>query len=88
MIPIARLVAVGFALVAFAVAIVAGLSAGNPAEAILLRAVMCLLGAWIAGFAIGLVLEHVVRIETRKIDATAETVLASESEPPPNLLRD
>jgi hypothetical protein len=57
------------ALIAFAVAMVMGLLAENPADTILLRGLVAMLGGWILGGAVGLVAEHVVRIEMRKIDA-------------------
>jgi predicted lipid-binding transport protein (Tim44 family) len=73
-----RLVSASFGLAAFAVAIVAGLVAGNSAEAILVRAIVALACAAVAGFAIGLVCGHLVRVEMRKIDAAAQMELGAD----------
>ncbi len=64
-------------LAAFAVAILAGLNAGNPADAILGRAVASLAIGWAGGLAVGMVLEHLVRLEKRKIDTTSEAALSA-----------
>jgi hypothetical protein len=73
-----NLVSASFGLSAFAVAIVAGLAAGNGAEAILVRAIVALACAAVGGFAIGLVCGHLVRVETRRIDAAAQMELGAE----------
>lgn len=75
---VARLVAVSFALVAFALAIASGLAAGNPADAILSRSLVVLFGAFVVGWAVGKVCEHLVAVATRRIEAHAEAVLAEE----------
>lgn len=68
--PLARLIASSLALVAFAVAVVVGLEVGNPADAILLRALAAMLACFIGGYGVGLVCEQIVRGHLRKIDAT------------------
>jgi uncharacterized membrane protein YraQ (UPF0718 family) len=75
---VARLVAGSFALVAFALAIAVGLSAGNPADAIITRALFALVVATVAGYPVGLVLEHLVRVASRRIDARADARIAEE----------
>ncbi len=75
---VARLVASSFGLVAFALAIAIGLSAGNPSDAIISRALVALIAASIGGYGVGLVLEHLVRITARKIDESADRTLADE----------
>lgn len=72
------LVSACFGLAAFAVAIVAGLAAGNGAEAILVRALVALACGAALGFAIGSVCAHLVRVETRRIDAVAQAELAAD----------
>ncbi|MDZ4829272.1 MAG: hypothetical protein SGJ09_03620 [Phycisphaerae bacterium] len=67
--PLARLIASSLALVAFAVAVVVGLEVGNPADAILLRALGAMLACFIGGYGVGLVCEQIVRGHLRKIDA-------------------
>ena len=75
---VARLVAGSFGLVAFALAIAVGLSAGNPADAIIMRSLVALLAASVAGYGVGLVLEHLVRVASRRIDARADARIAEE----------
>lgn len=75
---VARLVASSFSLVAFAVAVLVGLRTGNPADAILLRAVVSMVIAAVAGWTVGLVIEHVVRTHMRKIDAMADRTISDE----------
>lgn len=75
---VARLVASSFALVAFALAIAVGLSAGNPTDAILTRALVALIAAAFGGYVVGLVCEHLVRSTFRKIDMAADEVIADE----------
>ncbi|MFO0829999.1 MAG: hypothetical protein U0572_17795 [Phycisphaerales bacterium] len=74
--PLARLIASSVSLVAFAVAIAAGLSAGNPADAILTRALVAMFVCFVGGYFVGLVTEHVVRVQLRKIDAETEREVA------------
>ena len=50
-----------FALAAFVVAIIAGLSSGNPAHAILWRAVIAMIVCYPVGFGVGMVAQHVIR---------------------------
>ncbi len=75
---IARLIAACFALVAFALAIAVGLSAGNPADAILQRSLVALVLAFIGGSVVGTICEHLVRVTTRKFEAEAEALLAED----------
>lgn len=77
---VARLVSSSFGLVAFALAIAVGLSVGNPTDAILSRALIALIVASIAGYAAGLVCEHLVRIATAKIERQADEIVAGEEE--------
>lgn len=64
----ARVMAAIFALAAFAIAVVSGMAAGNPAEVVLRQAILCLGGCFGVGLAVGLVLERVVteHVERRK----------------------
>jgi hypothetical protein len=50
-----------FALAAFAVAIVFGLAAGNPAGSVLSRALIAMLACYPLGLGVGLVAQHLVR---------------------------
>ena len=75
---VTRLVAVSFALIAFALAIASGLAAGIPADAILSRSLVVLIGALVGGWAVGKVCEHLVVVATRRIEARAEAILADE----------
>jgi putative Mn2+ efflux pump MntP len=49
-----------FALAAFAIAIAAGLASGNPASAILLRAILAMLVCYPVGLAIGHVAQRLI----------------------------
>lgn len=75
---VARLVASSFALVAFALAIAIGLSAGNPTDAIIGRALVTLIVAAIGGYSVGLAFEHLVRVAAQRLDESAEQILAEE----------
>lgn len=57
---ITRLVAANFGLCAFAVAIVAGLAAGNPAERILAGALVAMIICHFLGLGLGAVAERIV----------------------------
>lgn len=75
---IPRLVASSFGLVAFALAVVVGLSVGNAADAILSRAILSMLPAVVCGWAVGLVCQHVVKVTSSRIDADATATIAEE----------
>jgi hypothetical protein len=47
-------------LAAFAIAVVAGLSAENPGEVILFRALICMVACQLVGLALGMVIERVI----------------------------
>lgn len=47
-------------LAAFAIAVIAGLSAGNSGEVILTRALICMVACQLVGLAIGMVIERVI----------------------------
>lgn len=68
-----RLVATVMALAAFAVAVIAGLSAGNPATLVLGRALACMIVCQAVGTAVGSIGERVVRehLESRNVPAPA-----------------
>jgi len=55
-----RLIATCFALSAFAVAIVAGLSSGNPTSEVLSRALIAMMVCYPLGLVIGIVCERVI----------------------------
>jgi putative Mn2+ efflux pump MntP len=57
----ASTIAGAFSLAAFAVAILAGLSSGNPAASVLLRALIAMIICYPAGMAIGLVAQRLVQ---------------------------
>lgn len=56
-----RIIAASCGLSGFAVAIVAGLSAGNPAEDVLIQALIALLACNLLGMAVGTIAERTVR---------------------------
>jgi tetrahydromethanopterin S-methyltransferase subunit C len=55
-----RVIAASLALAAFAVAIVSGLAAGNPARIVLLNAVVCMIVCQILGLFVGVLAERAV----------------------------
>jgi hypothetical protein len=57
---VSRIVAVTFALSGFAVAIIAGLAAGNPASRVLGTAIIAMLVCNLVGIAIGAVAQRIV----------------------------
>jgi putative Mn2+ efflux pump MntP len=63
------MIAVCTGLTAFAVAMVAGLAADNPAESVLLRAIVAMLVCQLIGGAVGMVGERVVRDAIREYKA-------------------
>lgn len=62
-IPPARLIAGSFALCAFSVSILVGVSVANPTSVILVRAMAAMVGCFLVGCIAGRVLEGVVGIE-------------------------
>jgi len=48
-----KVIATAFSLTGFTVAVVAGLSAGNPASGVLLRAILCMLFCHVVGTVVG-----------------------------------
>jgi hypothetical protein len=58
------------------VSIVVGVSAGNPVEAILTRALVSMVVAFVGGFAVGLVCDWMVGQETRRIEQDMRAELA------------
>lgn len=75
---VARLVASSFGLVAFALAVAVGLSVGNPADAILSRALVALIAATVGGYLIGLVVDYLARVTTAKLEREADAAIAEE----------
>ena len=55
-----KVIAASFGLTAFAVGIVAGLLAGNPAETILVRSLIAMVVAQIVGFIVGAIGERTI----------------------------
>jgi hypothetical protein len=68
---VTRVMAACFALAAFAVAIIAGLSAGNAPASVLSRAIIAMLLCYPVGFVAGLVCERVVSWHIAAQDARA-----------------
>ncbi len=66
----AHLISSIVALTAFVIALATGFAVGNPADTILVRAVMCMIGARIGGFLIGLVCERVLSEHLESYRAT------------------
>ena len=71
-----NIIAACFALAAFAVAVVAGMAGGNPATAILIRALIAMIGCYPVGLIIGLIC---ARVMTDHIQAHRDAVSAAES---------
>lgn len=71
------------ALAAFAVAVLAGLAAGNAAEMVLVRALMAMFLCYPVGFIIGMVCERIIasHVEERseEMRAEAEDEISSQS---------
>jgi len=55
-----RLIATCFALSAFAVAIISGLSSGNPSSEVLWRAIIAMMACYPLGLVIGMVCERII----------------------------
>jgi hypothetical protein len=76
----AKVVATVFALSAFAVAVVAGLSSGNQTSTVLLRAIVCMIACQILGLIAGSIIERVlVEHEARYHKAHPVPALKSDS---------
>lgn len=74
----AKLVASCFAMTAFAVAIIAGLAAGNGPGAVLVRALLAMIGCYVIGLIIGMVcqsvlVQHMAAEQRDTSDAERET---------------
>lgn len=65
-----RVIAASCGLSAFAVALIAGLAVDNPAEVILGRALVCMIGVQVLGMVIGAVSERTVREAVEKYRAS------------------
>ena len=61
-----RVIATAMALCAFAIAVIAGLAAGNPSDVVLGRALLGLVVCYVLGHVLGACAESVVR---RRVDA-------------------
>lgn len=70
------------ALAAFAVAVVAGLAADNPAGTVLGRALAAMLAANLAGWPLGLVLERILADEHQRRDAVPAPVVPAHAPTP------
>jgi hypothetical protein len=75
-VPLPQAIAACLAFAAFSVSIAVGISAGNPVETVLTRALLAMLFAFGGGFAVGLVCDWMVAQETRKIDRAMRAELA------------
>ncbi len=75
-IPLPQAIAACIAFAAFSVSIAVGISAGNPGETVLTRALTAMALAFCGGFAVGLVCDWMVSHETRKIDRAMRADLA------------
>lgn len=62
---VSRIIAACVSLAAFAVAVLAGLSSGNPAMHVLGRALMAMLLCYPVGLVIGLICDHVIQTHLR-----------------------
>ena len=66
-----KVVATAMALAAFAVAILAGLHAGNPTRSILVNALIAMIAGHIVGYVAGLAGERVIREHAASVAAAA-----------------
>lgn len=74
--PLPQAIAACIGFGAFAVSIAVGVLAGNPVEAILTRALVSMVVAFVGGFAVGLVCDWMVGQETRRIEQDMRAELA------------
>jgi len=75
-VPLPQAIAACLAFAAFSVSIAVGISASNPVETVLTRALLAMLFAFGGGFVVGLVCDWMVAQETRKIDRAMRAELA------------
>ena len=75
-VPLPQAIAACLAFAAFSVSIAVGISANNPVETVLTRALLAMLFAFCGGFVVGLVCDWMVSQETRKIDRAMRAELA------------
>ena len=66
-IPVPQAIAACMGFAAFTVSVVAGLRSGNPVDVILGRAIVAMIASFAGGFAVGLVVEWMVRVEVARI---------------------
>ncbi|MFM1823533.1 MAG: hypothetical protein RI967_1799 [Planctomycetota bacterium] len=66
-IPVPQAIAACMGFAAFTVSVVAGLRSGNPVDVILGRAIVAMLASFAGGFAVGLVVDWMVREEIARI---------------------
>ncbi len=81
----ARVVAATFALAAFCVASVTGVLVGNPADAVLLRAIAAMAACWAIGSVVGSIAQHLIarEIEAHRLrNPVDEVVLPGEEGDP------
>lgn len=71
-----KVIAASCGLTAFVIAIIAGLSVSNPADTVLTRALICMVGANILGLVIGSIGERTM------LEAAARTPSSSSPTPP------
>ncbi len=76
-----KMVATAMGLAAFAIAILAGLHAGNPTTTILGIAVLCMVACHIVGLFIGSIGERVVREHVKSNHMAAEGAVAGTAAP-------
>ncbi len=66
-IPVPQAIAACMGFAAFTVSVVAGLRSGNPVDVILGRAIVAMIASFAGGFAVGLVVDWMVRVEVARI---------------------
>ncbi len=78
-VPIAALVAGALGASGFSLSIVGGLLSHNPVSDIFYRATVALATCAMAGYAVGLVFEWLVRMESARIEKAATEIILAES---------
>lgn len=78
-VPIAALVAGALGASGFSLAIVAGLLSENDASSIFFRATVALVACALAGYAVGLIFEWLVRMESARLEKAATEIIQAES---------
>lgn len=76
-IPVSQAIAACTAFAAFSVSVLVGLSAGNPSETVLGRALIAMACGFAGGFAIGLVCEWIVDQQIARVESRLETEAAA-----------